>query len=272
MAAVDENLFPKIILRESANDGSDFSNPAADYRVAFLGEDGLWHLKDSAGTVTDPYPASSGIPATIFDAAGDIIVASAADTAARLAKGAAGGALSIINAAVAWNSGTSFPGSVVTGDRYWRTDLAMEFYYDGTRWVTTQLFTLPVEPWNIALGTGVAATQSGSRRASVPPLLGGSDIWLISSTINFYINAGTALDGSHNWVGTFVKADSAGSETTVATHTINSGASSAFRLQTVAIGALLGTSSFIFSDNWTKTGTPGNNIYWHDFSYRIVAT
>lgn len=42
-----------ITLRESANDGSDFTNPDADYRRLFLGEDGLLHLRDSAGAITD---------------------------------------------------------------------------------------------------------------------------------------------------------------------------------------------------------------------------
>lgn len=45
------NLFG-ITLRESANDGSDFTNPDADYRRVFLGEDGALHAKDSAGAVT----------------------------------------------------------------------------------------------------------------------------------------------------------------------------------------------------------------------------
>jgi len=40
-------------IRESANDGSDFTNPAADYRRLFLGEDGQLHVRDSAGAVTD---------------------------------------------------------------------------------------------------------------------------------------------------------------------------------------------------------------------------
>lgn len=40
-------------IRESAADGSDFTNPDADYRRLFLGEDGLLHLKDAAGAVTD---------------------------------------------------------------------------------------------------------------------------------------------------------------------------------------------------------------------------
>lgn len=38
-------------IRESANDGSDFANPDADFRVLFLGEDGNLYVKDSAGTV-----------------------------------------------------------------------------------------------------------------------------------------------------------------------------------------------------------------------------
>ena len=81
------NLFGMTI-RESANDGSDFTNPDADYRRLFLGEDGLLHLKDSAGTVTTP--AQGGIAATIVDAKGDLIAATAADTVSRLAVGTNG--------------------------------------------------------------------------------------------------------------------------------------------------------------------------------------
>lgn len=40
-----------LLIRESADDGSDFSNPATDYRWAFVGEDGKWHYKDAAGAV-----------------------------------------------------------------------------------------------------------------------------------------------------------------------------------------------------------------------------
>lgn len=80
-------LLHGMTIRESATDGSDFTNPTADYRRLFLGEDGVLHVKDSSGTVTDPFPAGTGISDTIFDAKGDIIVASAADTAVRLAAG-----------------------------------------------------------------------------------------------------------------------------------------------------------------------------------------
>lgn len=62
MGALESNttLIYGIHIRESANDGSDFSNGASDYRVLFLGEDGFLHVKDSAGTVTDPYDAGGG--------------------------------------------------------------------------------------------------------------------------------------------------------------------------------------------------------------------
>lgn len=50
-------------IRESATDGSDFTNPDADYRRLFLGEDGALHLKDSAGAVTD-IVAAGGAPST----------------------------------------------------------------------------------------------------------------------------------------------------------------------------------------------------------------
>lgn len=37
--------------------------------------------------------------------------------------------------------GSSFPGSPATGHRFYRTDRNIEYFYDGTRWLSTQLFT-----------------------------------------------------------------------------------------------------------------------------------
>lgn len=70
LPTASDNPFAKIIIRESANDGSDFSNPAADYRVLFLGEDGVLHLRDSSGTVTTPSAGSVAADGVSFDATG----------------------------------------------------------------------------------------------------------------------------------------------------------------------------------------------------------
>lgn len=37
---------------------------------------------------------------------------------------------------IALASGTSFPGSPATNDRFYRTDLHVQFFYDGTRWLS----------------------------------------------------------------------------------------------------------------------------------------
>jgi hypothetical protein len=60
-------LLNGMTIRESATDGSDFTNPAADYRRLFLGEDGQLHLKDSAGAVTNAalaFPVGTSFPGT----------------------------------------------------------------------------------------------------------------------------------------------------------------------------------------------------------------
>lgn len=120
MTKFEEVLAPGITIRESANDGSDFTNPTADYRRLFLGEDGQLHVKDSSGTVTD-IGAGSGNVATdaIWDAAGDLAVGSGANTAAKLSIGATNGmVLARVSGAVAWAlpPGYEFAYAEITAD------------------------------------------------------------------------------------------------------------------------------------------------------------
>jgi hypothetical protein len=86
MTKISDALTYGLTIRESLSDGSDFTNPAADYRRLFLGEDGLLHLRDSAGTVT-AIGGGSITTDTAWAAKGDLIVGTAADTAAILTAG-----------------------------------------------------------------------------------------------------------------------------------------------------------------------------------------
>lgn len=72
MGAIEDEKAYALLVRESANDGSDFTNPPADYRRLFVGEDGLFHLMDSSGTVTTP-GGSSDLDAIISASAGQDI-------------------------------------------------------------------------------------------------------------------------------------------------------------------------------------------------------
>jgi hypothetical protein len=45
---------------------------------------------------------------------------------------------------IAWG-GTSFPASPTTDDRWFRTDLGFDCYFDGTRWLTVQEYSFSFE-------------------------------------------------------------------------------------------------------------------------------
>ena len=82
---------------------ADATNPAADHQRLIARSDGLY-VRDQAGTEVGPLGAGggSGIPETLIDAAGDLIVGTAADTAARLAVGTSGQVLTSNGTTAAW--------------------------------------------------------------------------------------------------------------------------------------------------------------------------
>jgi hypothetical protein len=167
-------------------------------------------------------------------------------------------------------AGTAFPSQKQTGDRFYRTDLSGDYYYDGTRWLSLAAgqvaFPLATDP--PLSGTGVL------HRMTMPGALGGSDVYLAAVIGSFFVNGGTALSASHKWVGTVSKSNTAGS-TSLGTITIDSGASSQWRaLTTLSIGAVAALASGYvdLEINWVKTGTPGNLYVNVMLAYRTVAT
>lgn len=208
----------------------------------------------------------------LWDTAGDIAVGTGANTAARLAIGAAGGRLSRINGAVAWNAGTSFP-TAAAGDIYHRTDLdEAEWRYNGTRWLCTTPHEIQWE--NV---TGIGATQTYVTRRPAPLLNGGSDIWIEDYACRFNIGGGgSALSGSHKWVITVAKlAVTSGTITVIGTQNIDSGNSAEWRQNSVVnIDALMnnGTTHIMLLQAETKTGTPGALNCYTTLTYRHVAT
>jgi hypothetical protein len=257
-------------IRESATDGSDFTNPDADYRRLFLGEDGQLHVKDSAGAVTDIGSATSNVATdTIWDAAGDLAVGSGANTAAVLTKGAAGGVLAMGNSAVIWNSGTSFPASKATGDRYWRSDLALEFYWDGTRWVSSTLYTAGPGAFDGSTTANLNGWPESTSGAVVGRMaLWHADfaIWLVSLYATTYVQ--TTNSGSHYWTVSIVGGVTATSYGGVSTA---ADSADAYTGHSAALNVAAGATERSLNLTVTKTaGTPGAIYAPSIVTYRLI--
>lgn len=209
-----------LTIRESADDGSDFTNPGADYRRFFLGEDGTLKLKDSSGTVTSL--GGSGIPATIFAAKGDILCASANDTAAIKSVGTDG--YSLI-ADSGQSTGLNYAdrqrvittsSNLVTGDT---TMTNANQFYDGAALSingtyilmgsinlrTTAAIDMTAKLWN---GTTVATSGSITIHAN-------------TYTASIHLSAVVTTSGSETWK---ISAAGNGTTGTIKAATVNNGA------------------------------------------------
>lgn len=226
-----ENLFGMTI-RESANDGSDFTNPDADYRRLFLGEDGLLHLKDSSGTVTD-IGSGSGIAATIFDAKGDLIAASAADTAARLAAGANG---TVLTAASGETTGLKWagPGSYENYITASVTVVNADTWYAGPAVTPTAGDYLVIYHLTMTSSFSGSTSCSGGLGTSSPPTLASAQAYVGAA------NQVVSLTG----IGRFTVN---GSETITAYGLASRGSSVASILDTASSGAITDKASSIIA-------------------------
>lgn len=112
-------------------------------------------------------------------------------------------------------SGTSFPGSPTTGDRFFRSDRNIDYVYDGTRWLSTQIFPLvfsgtsggaadtgvyaPI-PWQNVYGIWLVRFEATTFRTAA----GEWDVVLNSQTATSVKTAVVTLDGNgtttNNWV------------------------------------------------------------------------
>jgi hypothetical protein len=169
-------------------------------------------------------------------------------------------------AAASLPSGTSFPGGPANNDLYYRTDLDLLFFYDGTRWLTTTLYTDIIG----ASGVTKPISATGFPDQVATPLAGSTAMWLENVWLSFIVVGGTALSASHKWVVTF---NSQPAATLLATVTIDSGSLSVWRNSgPVAYGASVPTTEFLISVTATKTGTPGTLNTSPRMSYRLIGT
>lgn len=226
---------------------------------------GLVYRSDGAAWTTWLTLTAAGAVGTdsIWDAAGDLAVGSGADTAARLAKGAAGAVLGMSNGAVAWNAGTSFPGSPATNDRYYRTDIlgGTELKYDGTRWRSVQTF--------VAAGVQELSLVPGTASSSFRVRMG---LWQPTYSVYLLELRGTTIvlttnSGSHFYTLAVKKGSD---NSTIGSFTTASDTVAAVTQHVLSINAAT-SENYVYWDA-SASGTPGNLYPILFMTYQIIAT
>lgn len=163
--------------------------------------------------------------------------------------------------------GTSFPGSPTTGHKYWRSDLALEFYYTGTRWLTTQLFTMQINgPDGGAPTWTTTATVIGRQ-----PVLS-SQYQMYLERLFIAARVATTNNGSNYWTFALMGEDGASASVLIASADTSSMGSDAFYKVNSSIAALLLTTYDVIWVEINKNGSPGGLIGAALFTYRLVAT
>jgi len=238
------------------------------------------HVLRATGATTFAFGAlaDSDVPATI---ARDTEVATAVDDHAALAdphtgyqkeseKAVANGYASLDASAMvpvtqirSVNAGTSFPVSPTTNDQFFRTDRGLLYYWDGTRWLTVQVYKKSLIPKTLpdytANGTFLYAVAEDA-----------TNFWVTDAVILSRIS--TAGDASNYWTFDLQSIDNTGGGVVATLATRNTQAdSTVFHDNRVTIGALFGTAATWMILKGTKTGAPGN-IQWLtcEVNYRLV--
>jgi hypothetical protein len=164
--------------------------------------------------------------------------------------------------------GTAFPGSPSTDDKFYRTDRNRLYYYDGTRWLTTEEFTIPLATVEVIAGSSATATLAEA------PVRTDFQLYITNVYTAVRLSSGTH-NGTNKWVFTVVedRDGAAGASTLVTLDTVTEGvtanASARFVKETV-VNALLNTSARLLRLVATETGAPPTIRGSSEVHYRLV--
>ena len=161
------------------------------------------------------------------------------------------------------SSGTSFPAQPAFGNNipFWRTDLGLMAYYDGTRWVSTTLYTVAFSDFTlISVDTDIVGAPTWS---------GAYDLYLY--TFYWQVQTAGTHDGTKYWTLNLRKVNDA-TYANIVSPTTSALAASGWQSSSTAINALLGTTQDSFSLYCVKTGAPGDIRAIGLVTYRLVLT
>lgn len=165
-------------------------------------------------------------------------------------------------------SGTSFPASPATNELFYRTDLQLLFFYDGTRWLTVHEYRETL--YRVDSVTG----SSAPTYANANPTVANLDMWVTAFTGSTYA---TGITGSTYWtINLQLYATSDGNPhdfgTPVQISTVGD-TSGQITLHTVAVNQSVHAATYqALAVQLTKVSTPGNFSGTFAYRYRLIGT
>lgn len=163
-------------------------------------------------------------------------------------------------------AGGVFPNTPAVNDRFFRTDLKMEFFWNGARWLSSTRF-LHTSGMYAGSSAALAANTSNYFRGTPPSRNGGSDIWVETAGFGWYCL--TAITAANYWALALLSYPSGTTQVQLVTQPAPI---TTWTLTEAPVNALLGSDVALFNWNIAKAGAPGN-LQLHEpwITYRIVA-
>lgn len=163
-------------------------------------------------------------------------------------------------------NGTAFPASPTTNQRFFRTDLGLDCYYDGTRWLTVNEYELPLVVGDALM---LRTTNGNPVSGSVNPSQAG--VWVVRWYTRTYVE--TTNSGTDYWTLQLKSRNSAVASTNVGSSVNTSAiAVGTFASQSVTVGAALAAGALDLTVTVTKTNAPGGILINPVVVYRLIVT
>lgn len=159
-----------------------------------------------------------------------------------------------------YGTGTSFPGSPASGDRFYRTDVNIECVYDGTRWLSTQMFELDLTSLFDISGT----TKSAAKPV---PFSGTYGIWLVSWTSIMFRSGGAG-----EWDVLLIYSNSANSDTTLDTQDGSADTVDTWYTRPRTLGSVLSTNARTLTIQGTLVSGTAHLFAGAALFYRLILT
>ena len=168
------------------------------------------------------------------------------------------------DAGAGYDEGTSFPVSPSSGDKFYRTDRNLLYYYDGTRWLTTTLYV--ATPTLADAGTPPYSASPGTHGyLAVDPTY---DMYLVAlegTTGIFGTN-----DASNYWTIGLDRRNAGNTNNNITSCNTSGDTASNWTTHSQAIDAVLTAGSKILIFTHAKTNGPANLYVTSRLTYRLI--